>query len=140
MDLRASLQGIYEARGKLTPDIVLDEARDASHPLHNRFEWDDSVAAEAFRREQARQLIKTVKLVYRPAEEGGSMRSVRAFHALPTEEGYRYEPVEKIVEDPVMREIVRREMNRAWRELHTRYAQFEEFWKMIDETKETVAA
>jgi hypothetical protein len=33
MSLRDQLQAIYNERGKLTPTIVVDEARDESHPL-----------------------------------------------------------------------------------------------------------
>lgn len=57
---RDALEDIRSRKGQLTPDIVLDEARDESHPLHNSFEWDDNIAAEAHRRWQARSLIKAI--------------------------------------------------------------------------------
>lgn len=44
--------------GTLTPRAVVDEARDPDHPLHSRFEWDDTIAAERWREEQAAQLIR----------------------------------------------------------------------------------
>ncbi len=40
-----------------SPAEVVDESRRASAPLHPEFEWDDPVAAEAWRVEQARKLI-----------------------------------------------------------------------------------
>lgn len=46
--------------GILRPADVVDEARDENHPLHKCFEWDDSIAGEAHRRWQARQLIRVV--------------------------------------------------------------------------------
>lgn len=55
----AELERIRERNGgTLTPRAVVDEARDPSHPLHARFEWDDSIAAEAWREEQAARLIR----------------------------------------------------------------------------------
>lgn len=49
--------------GKLTPDKVVDVAAEASHPLHDCFEWDDSKAGYQYRLWQARALIRSVKIV-----------------------------------------------------------------------------
>lgn len=57
-DLRSALTDIYRARGELTPQLVVDEARPKDAPLHDRFEWDNKVAGEAYRRVQAQQLIR----------------------------------------------------------------------------------
>lgn len=48
--------------GALRPDDVVDDARDPKSPLHDQFEWDDSVAAHKYRISQARTLIKTVTI------------------------------------------------------------------------------
>lgn len=44
--------------GLLLPQTVVESARSKKSPLHSRFEWDDSEAAEKYRIWQARQLIK----------------------------------------------------------------------------------
>src|SRR5210317_675994 len=49
-------------RGKITPQQVLEAARNESSPLHSFFDWDDDVAAESWRLHQARTLIKSVKV------------------------------------------------------------------------------
>lgn len=49
-----------ENDGILQPETVVDEARPVSSPLHSRFEWDNSVAGQAYRIWQARQLIRVV--------------------------------------------------------------------------------
>lgn len=46
--------------GRLTPEAVIEDARSPKSPLHDQFEWDDSVAAQHWRTEQARQLIRSV--------------------------------------------------------------------------------
>ena len=51
--------------GRITPDIVLAAARSPDSPLHARFEWDDSVAAERHRLAQARSLIRSVRIEFR---------------------------------------------------------------------------
>lgn len=129
-DLRSSLQAIYDARGKLTPEILVEEARDPKHPLHDRLEWDDRVGGEAWRRAQAHELIQSVKIVYRDAVSGEE-RSLRAFHAVRTEKGHVYEPLNKVVEDPVLTRIVLADMEREWRQLKKRYDQFAEFWLLV---------
>lgn len=52
-----------ERDGRLTANDVVEAARDPRSPLHEHFEWDDDAAAEAWRIEQARRLIRTVRLV-----------------------------------------------------------------------------
>jgi hypothetical protein len=43
---------------EITPRALWESAREESHPLHDEFEWDDSVAAAAHRDEQARRLLR----------------------------------------------------------------------------------
>lgn len=139
MNLREHLQAIYEKHGTLTPAIVLDEARDEAHPLHGRFEWDDSAAAEQWRKSQAQELIRSVKVVYREATEKDPARSVRAFHAVRREDGHVYEPVEKVVEDPFTKRLVMADMEREWKALKRRYEQFSEFAAMVRQDLEEAA-
>jgi len=60
-DLRDSLAGL-EARGRLTPAKVVESARLKTSPLHDHFEWVDSVAAQHYRLEQARTLIRGIRV------------------------------------------------------------------------------
>lgn len=51
-----------ENGGQLTPDAVVADAKKKASPLHRYFDWDDKVAAMKWRREQARQLIRSVRV------------------------------------------------------------------------------
>ena len=51
--------------GKLTPDLVVGAARDPASPIHDRFTWDDSEAAAKHRQNEARALIRSVKVEVR---------------------------------------------------------------------------
>jgi hypothetical protein len=57
-----SLAGEHHVRDVrvLRPEVVVEAARPVESPLHPLFEWDDSVAAEQWRREQARYICRHV--------------------------------------------------------------------------------
>lgn len=129
MNLREQLEAIRGRHGQLTPELVLDVARAEDHPLHSRFEWDDSVAAEKYRRDQAHELIQSVRISY--AQPDGRRTEIRAFHAVRRPTGYSYEPAEEIVRDEIATKILMAEMERDWRALKKRYESFREFWTLI---------
>jgi hypothetical protein len=129
--LRSQLLAVREQKGQLTPQAVVDVARDPDSPLHSRFEWDDTVAGEAYRRHQAQELIRKARIVYREAEDDGPPRLGRAFVAIPTPSGHVYDPVEEVVEDPVRRQIALAAMEREWKDLYRRYKDFAEFAGMV---------
>jgi hypothetical protein len=61
-----ALQTLADAgQGTLTPDIVVEVARDPASPLHRYFTWDDAEAAASYRLEQARTLIRSVRVVFK---------------------------------------------------------------------------
>jgi hypothetical protein len=130
-DLREVMLSIRAKYGALTPVNVVQEAKAESHPLHTRFEWDDSIAAEKYRIEQAHELIQTFRVKYREADGRRPARYVRGFHAVPTADGYVYEPAEEIAADPLKRQVVLQAMERDWRALKARYGHFAEFAAMV---------
>lgn len=75
--------------GILKVDDVLEEAKDVNSVLHKHFEWDDSEAADQYRRQQARALIQRCRIQMVEAEPV----KIRAFVSLPTDRehggGYR---------------------------------------------------
>lgn len=137
--LRDQLQSIYEQRGKLSPEIVLQEARDEAHPLHSRFEWDNRAAGEAWRRHQAHELIQSVKIVYK-TDADGTQHSLRAFHAVRREDGHFYEPVETIARDEFMTSVLLADMEREWKAMQRRWSAFDEFWRLVSEAVAEKAA
>ncbi len=112
MSVLTELQSIYSKHDALTPEIVLNEARDPEHPLHKRFTWDDSEAAERWRVHQAQVLIRSVNVVIERASDAQPVR-VRAFvskseihqgmDADTSDAAGVYLPVEDVVADDVLR-------------------------------------
>lgn len=70
------LQSLAE-QGGVTNRDVLDAARSVQSPLHPYFEWDDKVAADLHRLEQARYLMRSVRVRFVENEE---VKETRAFH------------------------------------------------------------
>jgi hypothetical protein len=140
VNLQAELQAIYEARGVLTPEIVVEVARERKHPLHAKvFALAPKDAAEAWYRHQAYQLIRSVKIVYKEGDEGPV--STRAFVAVPRQDReFTYRPAEEVATDPFMRQLVLRRMEREWRAFQRRYSHFAEFAEMIAASLEENAA
>jgi len=58
--IKDELQRLATLYGRLEPKQVIEAARDPASPLHSYFEWDDRVAAERYRENQARTLIRSV--------------------------------------------------------------------------------
>lgn len=140
MSLRDQLQAVYDQHERLTPEIVVDVARDEASPLHARFEWDDQIAGEKYRLDQARRLIRSVKVVYREADEKEAARTIRAFHAIRDEQGTSYRPVEEVTESPLLTKLLLQSMELEWKQLMRRYGRFEDFLKMVRADLEQEAA
>lgn len=132
MNVQAELEAIRRKhRGRLSPAIVLNEAADPEHPLHDRFEWDDAIAAHQHRLDQARALIVSVRVGYKDAD--GQPQSARWFHAVRAsdEQQFDYLPADEVLTDPVLRKILFREMERQVAELVARYQHMQEFWELL---------
>ena len=127
--LREQLQKIHEERGSLTPSLVVDEARDPAHPLHARFEWDDSIAGEKYRQQQASELIRSVKVTSVTGEE---LTRVRAYHSVPTADGATYVPIEDVQADPFTRRLVLQQAEREYTQLLKRYQHLKEFLEFAE--------
>ena len=73
MEVKWRIEGIYKADAqkvadeigdnRISPQELLEKARDVNSELHKCFEWNDSIAAEKYRLQQARGVL--VNLVYK---------------------------------------------------------------------------
>lgn len=78
-----------EREGTITPDAVVEDARNVASPLHDLFEWDDSKAAHEYRLDQARAIIRTVRVVVNiDNAQVTSVRYVRDPRCESNERGY----------------------------------------------------
>lgn len=94
-DVRKALDEISaKYSGKLTPEIVLKEAKPESSPLHDEFTWDNSRAGHLYRLEQAKQLIVIYSI--RKVYDGTASKKKRSFFRVQVEEGKPKEWVRSI--------------------------------------------
>lgn len=117
-----------KSNGQMTPRAVVDESRPDDAPLHPVFEWDDEVAAEAWREEQARYVIRSVAVVY---EEAPQQEPQRAFVSVSVEKRPSYTSTAAALSDADLRQQV---LQRALSELASwrkRYAELNELAKVF---------
>lgn len=79
-----TIELIRKRDGACTPAALVEWARNPDAPLHQDFEWNDSEAAEAYRRDQARTIMNHLVVVYRDANAPAREKPGRAFIALKT--------------------------------------------------------
>ena len=71
------IERIAEKYGVASPEAVVQEASRRNNPLHDDFDWDDSVGGPKWRLHQARQLCGA--LIVTIIEEKRPVRETRAF-------------------------------------------------------------
>lgn len=88
--VRDALAKIAEENGGLlTPDAVVAAATSKASVLHDLFEWDAKKAAHAFRIEQARAIIRSVRVVITTEKTTiSTVAYVRDPDIEPDEQGY----------------------------------------------------
>jgi len=90
--------------GKLTAETVLEQARNEKNILHDFFTWDNTAAAEKWRKEEARKLINSIEV---RIISDGAPRQVPVFEIVTTPEGRQYKDIDVMTRDEV--EEVRKE-------------------------------
>lgn len=79
-----------------TAENLLDVSRPDDAPLHNEFEWDDSVAAEGYRKYQAGNIIRNLVIVHEDCTQ-----PTRAFVSIEQRVAHPvlYEPIIEVMTD-----------------------------------------
>lgn len=109
-----------EIEGRLTAADLVDVSRPEDAPLHKEFEWDDAVAAEKFREEQARSVIRHLRIVYEEEEPHRVYCNIERGEA-------NYIPIEKAVQQDDTRKKL---LDNAYRELEAFKEKYEELSEM----------
>lgn len=93
--------------GGIKPEAVLKQAKRKTSSMNKMFEWDDSKAAESYRVEQARGILRSISVVYSKAPKV----KTRVFHtttaATATEDDKPrkiYQSTEELLKDPIARD------------------------------------
>jgi len=115
----------------LTAEQVLKQAEKKKSALHNLFEWDNDIAGEKYRLQQARILINEVKIII-DTKEYYAFENVNITISKPTETSdgevvRQYFTRKEIIEEPSLRsQIIERAYNNIlyWKRQYECYAEF----------------
>lgn len=132
MNLRDQLKTIRDQTGTLTPSNVVAAATPDNHPLHHRFEWDDTIAGPKYREIQAADLIRSVKITYRTNNDA-EPHTVRAFHAVKTATQSEYVDIDDVTSDPLTRALVLRNAQIEWNTIKRKWQHLAEFMAIVAE-------
>ena len=110
--------------GFLNPEHVVERARSENSALHRYFEWDDTEAAQAYRIQQARQVVRAV-VRFLPAANRAPF-AVRAYLSLTSDRaaGLGYRATAEILDDDARAAEALRQLERDVLALEAKYAAF----------------
>ena len=121
----AELERIRQENGGiLKAEAVVESASDITSPLHDQFQWDDTKAAEEWRLQQARQLIRTVIVILpnysKPTSAYVSLMDDR------TQDNGGYRTIVDVMSDTSLREKLLTEALADLQRWEVKYAQLQE--------------
>lgn len=122
--------------GRLESKMLVEASRPETAPLHGEFEWDDAQAAESYRQEQAKYLIRHIAVVIdKPNAEPSS---VRAFVSVMRDDDRSYTSVGHALSDDELRPQVLRQAwaeLEAWRKRYAELAELAKVFSLIDQAR-----
>lgn len=121
--------------GHLVPAAVVDAARDAKHVLHRHFEWVDKIAAEKYRLDQARSLIRCIHVESEDAESGVT----RAFLSIREKSGISYRTITDILNSADLQQRVLAQAEKDLMAFEARYQNLEDVCSLIRAARERLA-
>ena len=125
-----------KAGGDLKPDAVVEAARSEKHPLHVHFEWDDKLAAEAHRLDQARNIIRIVRV----EDEDASGGNVRAFVSVSEKSGVAYKPIATVRKSHDLQLALLKAAERDLDAFKTRYRELKDICDLVEQARGRVVS
>lgn len=131
----SELETIYEEHGKLTPALIVEDARNPERETHQLIEWDDTTAATSYRLEQARYVMRNIIIVRREkTTETAEARIIkfRAFENVEVEEGRYFIPMQVAIGRDDTREYMLQQAVKALQSFRQKYGMIKELSAVID--------
>ena len=123
-----------KSEGKLTPVDVVKAASSVRHPLHKHFEWDNAKAASAFRLEQARAVIRSIRVV-----DDKSKDEVRAFFSITEKSGTSYRTIDAVRSSLELQLAVLKQAERDLDAFQKRYRDLTDVCDFVVQAKDALA-
>jgi hypothetical protein len=129
-----ALAALAGKAGELTPKAVVESARNPRSIFHRHFEWDNLIAAEAYRLDQARTLIRSVRVEEPDAEDGYAM----AFVSISDKGGTSYRTLGAIKGDASLQAKVLEQAGRDLQAWQNRYRALEDVCAVVRQAQALV--
>jgi hypothetical protein len=116
--------------GRLTPPAVVEEARNRRNPLHRYFEWNDKTAAEAYRLDQARTLIRIIQV-----EDTDSDKPPRRAFVSVNDDGKAYRGINEVLNSQTLQLAVLVAAERELRAFEARYNELLDICELVRDAR-----
>ena len=126
-----------QTKGRFNSKVVLDAARDKSNYLHRFFEWHDTIAADKYRQEQARELVGCIDIV--ETKKGKEQPPMPAFVSLIERNGRQYRTVGEVLDSAELQAIALRQAESDFEAYEKRLRQFADICTAIRAAREMIA-
>jgi hypothetical protein len=73
--IHRELENLRAKTGDLNPQDIVEMARPKGSPAHGEFTWSNKVAAEQYRLEQARKMVRSIVVLYKETPKAGPQRA-----------------------------------------------------------------
>jgi hypothetical protein len=129
-----TIHRIEAKHGECTAKLLLEEARGKKSPIHELFEWDDTVAAEKYRLKQATDIITAIAVVMDDNKEEAPM--IRAFANVGAKNDGSFISMHKALSSEESRRIVLSHALDELKAFKAKYVNLKEFIKIFSEITE----
>ena len=115
-----------ESGGQLHPKMVVEGARDPKSVLHSHFEWNDAKAAEAHRMDQARALIRSIRVI-----DEDDDRARPAFLSIRADDGVGYRAFRDVIASVDLRQRLLEQAEKDLDAWTTRYRELRDIVELV---------
>ncbi|MET0530060.1 MAG: hypothetical protein ABW003_17275 [Microvirga sp.] len=123
-----------DAGGELRPPRVVMAAKAEDHPLHPHFEWRDRIAANKYRLDQARTLIRVIR-----EDDAYTGKPVRSFLSVTTKHGgVSYRTVGDVQTSADLQVLVLKAAERDLAAFEARYDELKDVCMLVKAAKSRV--
>lgn len=127
--------------GNITPDDVVKDAKDKRSPLHDFFEWNNTRAANLYRVDQARYLLRSIHVVVKRDDDGDKEINIRAFYNVTDADTRVYVPIQRVFsEEELRQQVIGQALKQliSWKGKYSQYKEFSPVVSAIEEVRSEV--
>jgi hypothetical protein len=129
------LEKLERKHGQLSPKLIVEDSRPEGATLHKCFEWNDDIAAEKYRENQARFILQNLVTVSVKQMTQNEQSEVRAFVNVTKAEERAYVSINAVMNDTDMRsELLRTALAElaAFKKKYQQLKELAEVFKVVD--------